>query len=268
MDALPKNPTEDTVDSLNDLHISKASTALLADTPSESNPWQDKAPDSLLAIKSDEIHAPDISEVDKAIHAAPEPSPKPAREAHAEEVLHEFDPLANPEEQDAREAWARSESHPPTRNISLLQESEPSPSVPGKPEPPPKDVSVIPTIQTHPFADSNEAPKRSSGSNFPALAALARTFSIPRARPVSMDTAKNVPSPTTLSSFASQQERPHDPELSSAITRSSTPAGSGTESPRPGRERDKEPVFDFQKFLDQMKMKQTEPVAKFLRSYV
>lgn len=38
--------------------------------------------------------------------------------------------------------------------------------------------------------------------------------------------------------------------------------GSGSEAPR----KEKEPSFDFQKFLDQMKSRSAEPVAKYLRS--
>ena len=34
------------------------------------------------------------------------------------------------------------------------------------------------------------------------------------------------------------------------------------------REDEKEPPFDFQQFLDQMKSKGAEPVARYLRSYV
>ncbi|OBZ73998.1 Vacuolar protein sorting-associated protein 9a [Grifola frondosa] len=60
------------------------------------------------------------------------------------------------------------------------------------------------------------------------------------------------PSPATLSSFAEQQQ--------SADLRTKYTFGE--------RERSGIPPFDFQKFLDQMKLKGAEPVAKYLRSYV
>ena len=84
--------------------------------------------------------------------------------------------------------------------------------------------------------------------------------SIPRTRPPSIDSN---PSFAATSAPVKQQEiSPRNSENSSAAdgTRTST----GAASPRPGR--DKDPQFDFQKFLDQMKMKQAEPVAKYLRS--
>lgn len=270
MDSTSKSNTEDVHDSLSNLNISEGSNAPLADAPIDPNPWQDKPADILQPTKltgaDNTIGAP----AESSLPSAPEPTHT------TEEVLHDFDPLEQGEEQAAREAWSRSEGHPPPP-ASNERANAPTPD-PTSPEPPPKDKET-PQVQTHPPSTPPppETPKRGSGSNFPSLASLARSFSIPtlpRPRPVSIDTAKAVPSPTTLSSFASQQQQQqpsHDPELSSAVSRSGTPggSGSGTASPKPGRsDKDKEPVFDFQKFLDQMKMKQAEPVAKYLRSYV
>jgi Rab5 GDP/GTP exchange factor len=269
MDTPTLSPTDSVVDSMDINSLSETQSSSLELTAGgESNPWKDQPVVPSQPIKPVELHAPDLSIIDKFIHVPPEhapsPAPTPDRDAHTEEVLNEFDPLADQSEQVAREAWALSESHPPPpRPIPVPQPDTPILES-ESPEPPPKD---IPILQTQPPSDSSGA----SGSSFPSLAALARTFSIPtmaRPRPVSIDVAKAVPSPATLSSIAAQQDqRPHDPENSCAVTRSSTPGGSGTESPRPGH-RDKEPLFDFQKFLDQMKLKGAEPVAKFLRSYV
>ena len=258
MDSTSNSNFENVSDSLSNLNIS--TNASLPDAPIDSNPWQDKPDNVLQPIKLTDIHS---AEVDATIYALPD-SPPPDQKHTIEEVLHDFDPLEQAEEQAAREAWSRSEGHPPPLNSA--EHTSPSALEPASPEP-----LSTPEVQT----PLSNPPKRGSGSNFPSLASLARSFSIPtlpKPRPVSMDTAKPVPSPTTLSSIASQhQEQSDDPEPSSAVSRTGTPggSGSGTASPKPGRkDKDKEPVFDFQKFLDQMKMKQAEPVAKYLRSYV
>lgn len=263
MDQSPDISTRnaDVTDALNNLRISEAAL-ILADTPKEANPWQDQLEDSTQPMKPAALPILDSSLLD---HATSKSESESAWKPHVKDVLNEFDPL---EQQVAREAWAHSESHPPPEHVPLPQSEV---LIPGSdsesPEPPPKDVPQIPPVQT-----SDTPQPRTSGSNFPSLATLARTFaisSIPRPRPISVDIAKAVPSPATLSSFGSQQEqRPHDSETSYAVSRTSTPGGSRTGSPRPGRERHKEPPFDFQKFLDQMKLKAAEPVAKYLRSYV
>jgi Rab5 GDP/GTP exchange factor len=86
-----------------------------------------------------------------------------------------------------------------------------------------------------------------------------------------------MPSPTASSS---QQEKPlQDSREQDAVPQTGMidadgPNGSERDDPRPGsrakdKDKDKEEVaFDFQKFLDQMKTKGAEPVAKYLRSYV
>lgn len=155
--------------------------------------------------------------------------PEPVRAPASADVLQEFDPLASHEEQAAKDAWAASESHPP-------------------PPPPPEDVPARPT---------------SPLSSFPSLAALARTFALPltgaRSRPRSLDTAAAVPSPATLSSFAAQQQQP---------PAAPSPPTSGRSTPTRRPPQDGELQFDFQRFLDQMKLKAAEPVAKYLRSFL
>jgi hypothetical protein len=101
-----------------------------------------------------------------------------------------------------------------------------------------------------------------------------------------MDAARPIatPSPTTMTSFAQQQSQSTAPSpLSKQIplpsdytalktqsapdTRSATPAiasPSGSESPR----KDKDPSFNFQKFLDQMKSRGAEPLGKYVRSFL
>jgi hypothetical protein len=269
MDTPSQPSTNNVADSINNLNISESKLAPLAVPPGELNPWQDQPGKSSPITKPMELHAPDLSTIDNAIYVLQEPAPTPVpvhdRDAHAEEVLNEFDPLTDRGEQAARGAWASAESHPPPPQSISVPQPDTSILDSVSPEPPPKD---IPILKTQPPSD----PPVASGSNFPSLASLARSFSIPtmvRPRPTSIDMARVVPSPATLSSFSVQQDQqPHDFENSSAVTRSSTPGVNGTDSPQPEHDQDKEPTFDFQKFLDQMKLKNADPVAKFLRSYV
>ncbi|KAH7921227.1 hypothetical protein BV22DRAFT_1038888 [Leucogyrophana mollusca] len=241
-------------------------------TPDSPNPWNDEQPK--LELK--QAHTPDPTALDVSIATPfdqPHPSHTDIRIPASHEVLNEFDPLANPEEMDARHAWASAEGHPPP----------PRPSSSG--------ANDLPSSRAHSRSGSKDvsreasssrpsSPSPSASSSFPSLAALARTFSIPtrspRARPMSLDTAKPIASPSTLSSFALQQQAPSpsplqreaqlQQERSSGSSRVGTPAGSGTDSPLPSK--DKDPAFDFQKFLDQMKMKGAEPIGKYLRSFL
>lgn len=199
------------------------------------------------------------------------------------DVLTQFDPLMNEDELNARHAWASSEGHPPPPRI----ESRPSSRAHSR-------SGLKDTQRDAPPSRSNSPslqPLSSSPSSFPSLAAIARTFTIPnmnraRPRPLSMDAAKPIatPTPATVASFAQQQSQSPAPSpLSKQVplpsddtvlksqsapdTRSVTPAAaspSGAESPR----KDKDPSFNFQKFLDQMKSRGAEPLGKYVRSYV
>lgn len=223
------------------------------DGPKESvldpNPWAEQ--DELANLVHNSITTPDPAVLAKAV--APEQDLEmPPHEANSkvhvnEDVLHEFDPLAVPEEKEARDAWSQAESHPP-------------PSSPGSVE-----QSTVPTEKPEPALPATP-PRPTSSSAFPSLASLARSFALPRQRPRSIDSPPSVLSPASLSTFASQQRiKPMDERETSADAPSS-----GNALPQSGKERedDKAPVFDFQKFLDQMKLKSAEPVAKYLRSYV
>lgn len=199
------------------------------------------------------------------------------------DILSQFDPLANEDELNARQAWANSEGHPPHPRTQSRSSSR-SHSRSGL-----KDVQR----DTPPSRSGSPPPQSSSPSpsSFPSLAAIARNFSIPsmnrtRPRPLSMDAARPIatPSPVTMSSFAQQQSQsaapsplskrvslPSDDTLlksqSAPDTRSGTPATaspSGAESPR----KDKDPSFNFQKFLDQMKSRGAEHLGKYVRSCV
>lgn len=265
MSTVPNEPPPGPTGDVPSLHPPSASTVHLAD----SNPWRDQpANEDTDVVGKHRLETPEPSALDESMTASFLPPPTdhdpPPDISHGrlqEEVLREFDPLASQEEQAAREAWADADAHPP-----------PPPRTPSPPPPPTKDT--LPPSPDLPLVPPPAAPS----SAFPSLAALARSFSIPtipRSRPVSFDFAKAVPSPATLSSFASQQQQPQNPDTI-AVKGINSPSGSGTESPRhrtgdgttDGKDREKEQPFDFQKFLDQMKLKAAEPVARYLRSCV
>ncbi|KAF8639041.1 hypothetical protein AX17_001764 [Amanita inopinata Kibby_2008] len=214
----------------------------------DSNPWNDDSRQSTPTVK-EPLRTPD-----PALFANVFSSPDSASinlSLPSKELLSEFDPFVSPEENAAREAWQTSEGHPPP------PPSPPTPTSPSKDVTPPNSAQLAPTPLPTP-------PPRSS-SPFPSFASLAKTFSIPvlsRARPMSMDVARAVPSPTTLSSIAGQN--------SIDFVIDSNPDTSSMPSPpsSAGRNGGEEAHFDFQKFLDQMKTRSAEPVSKYLRSFL
>ncbi|KAF8916332.1 hypothetical protein CPB85DRAFT_1216717, partial [Mucidula mucida] len=74
---------------------------------------------------------------------------------------------------------------------------------------------------------------------------------------MSVDAATAVPSPRTLSGFATQQDSPPQPPPPTQSTPTTTDAAPTVPPP-----------FDFQQFLDQMKSRPAEPVAKYLKSFL
>ncbi|KAI0339587.1 hypothetical protein BDW22DRAFT_1361143 [Trametopsis cervina] len=241
-------------DSLSKLHISHPPTI----QETEPNPWQGSS-DDVPKSQDNNAHVgrapeiPDLSLLDTSAASGftPEPEPTPQPLSAKQEILEEFDPLASHEEKAAKEAWETSDSHPP-------------------PPPPPADESKPPPVPAKNVA--GELPSRPSSpmASFPSLAALARTFALPltavRQRPRSLDTATAVPSPSTLSSFASQQQQPRTP--SHPATPLNVDSGRNTPITRPTSNDGDPPQFDFQRFLEQMKVKSAEPVAKYLRSFL
>ncbi|GLB41656.1 putative protein with domain present in VPS9 [Lyophyllum shimeji] len=246
--------------------------ALLTDHAAltEPNPWSDVIDaDNTKSHPTEEeknLRTPDPSQLDQSITHGLEsmaplspPDQKPPRVS--QDVLDQFDPLASLEEAAAREAWEKSEGHSPI-----------PPPPPRTPSPKPPALPLKATVASSPPQSPQSA--GSSTSPFPSLAAFARNFSIPaltRTRPTSIDAAKPVPSPNTLSSFAAQQETsrngtttPGKPTTPPAHT----PSGSGTASPIPESQQKGEIPFDFQNFLDQMKSRSAEPVSKYLRSFL
>ncbi|KZV68258.1 hypothetical protein PENSPDRAFT_653400 [Peniophora sp. CONT] len=267
--------------------LPKAVSELRLDS-SEPDPWRTaepdttpvQAPDPSTAVPEtagelDEKHQSEGTE-DNGRHGATDP-----------DVLQSFDPLATSDDQNA---WADSESNPPP--------------VPSKSEP---DSFSTPSTSTQPLPSSTSDPQPQQPRNFPGtIANIARGFTLPsvnmniktlvagkqRSRPQSMDFATVIQTPTPVSagSFAQQQmghERTRSnlvPDDAVAEARGSPKlSGSniGVDSPRvraisreasgsrPGsRASGDPPAFDFQRFLDQMKAKSAEPIAKYLRSFL
>jgi hypothetical protein len=251
------------------------------------NPWSEEQ----LKLELKPAHTPDPTTINAAVPSvftAPEDLNNSALDHQvrvSKDVLTQFDPFTNEDELNAHQAWASSEGHPPPPRISSRPSSRAHSRSASKDiqrdGPSSRSGSPVPQPSTS-----------SAPSAFPSLSAIARTFSIPnvtnraRPRPLSMDAAKPIatPSPATMSSFAQQQSQSAAPSpLSKQIplpsdytalktqsapdTRSATPAiasPSGSESPR----KDKDPSFNFQKFLDQMKSRGAEPLGKYVRSCV
>ncbi|KAG0709430.1 hypothetical protein DFH29DRAFT_793610 [Suillus ampliporus] len=246
------------------------------------NPWSEEQ----LKLELKPAHTPDLTAITAAapsIFTAPIVNNTLHNEVRVnKDVLTQFDPLSNEDELNAHQAWANSEGHPRTssRPNSRAHSRSASKDI-QRDGPSSRSSSPAPQFSTS-----------SSSSAFPSLAAIARTFSIPnvtnraRPRPLSVDAAKPIatPSPATIASFAQQQSQSTAPSpLSKQIplpsdhivfktqsapdTRSATPAiasPTGSESPR----KDKDPSFNFQKFLDQMKSKGAEPLGKYVRSFL
>lgn len=236
----------------------------------QSNPWLENTGSSNNPVIVGDLKTPDPSVLDKELVASEsimpnleEVEPRPRVSA---EVLSEFDPLSDRKEIEAQKAWASTEgrrmSLTPEQNIkaSDSRSSGAAPSTPVRPASPPVSTP--------------------SPLSFPSLASLAKTFSLPKSRPHSVDAgAPSVLTPNAISSFATQQEaRPTLPSTAgtspgleiqeASIVEAENGKRNDTASPGPRKEKNKDdpPPFDFQRFLDQMKLKSAEPVAKYLRS--
>ena len=248
------------LDSLQNLHI---------ENPQDPNPWRDTAPTPPPLAVPQPLHTPSLNELEDVasggIKSDDDHPPEINAHVHAE-VLDTFDPLAYHEEQSARDAWANAEGHPP-------------PPPPQPPAPPPKHDPPPPESAA------------ATSSSFPSFSSFARSFALPSlpnmnislvagtraSRPQSIDTAVLVQTPVNPSAtFASQLDAEVDARGSPKTDPVALPPRAAQTAPRrddPSQERaapgrDKDPPFDFQKFLDQMKSKSAEPVARYLRSFV
>ncbi|CAA7269224.1 unnamed protein product [Cyclocybe aegerita] len=285
--ASPPDAAPTTPDDLASPPASAAPTgpSTISDIPVSPNPWDDVPTAAKGDVKTEKTEPKHFAALDPTLYEQPifapitPATPTPKHDV-AKEVLSEFDPLvASPEEKAARDAWETSEGHPPAPQPAPVPVTPP-PRTPSPPMPPMKDLYISsptspdPTIMSPGAAPSAAA--ITSPSSFPSFASFAKSFALPlvRSRPQSLDgSAKAVPSPSTLSSFASQQQDAQQKgdarDAGKAVASgSATPnrSGSGTSSPVPKPALDG--GFDFQKFLDQMKTKSAEPVSKYLRSFL
>ncbi|KAF7308905.1 hypothetical protein MKEN_01091000 [Mycena kentingensis (nom. inval.)] len=222
--------------------MSDASTAPTPPTP-EPNPWseQPKKEEEPAPTEPRPVELSDSSLFDESFSIAFKDEPSGSlnfQPPALEQVISEFDPLANKDEAAAKEAWESAEGHPPP---------------PRTPTPPP----------TPPAKEADASPPTPSGSVFPSFSSLARTFTLPlksKSRPGSIDaTARAVPSPSKLSGFVEQQTREGGDE---------PPPQSNQSTPPPPTAPGEPPPFDFQRFLDQMKSRHAEVVAKYLKSFL
>ncbi|OSD05507.1 hypothetical protein PYCCODRAFT_1432665 [Trametes coccinea BRFM310] len=252
-------------DSLRDVHISQR-----PHDEHESNPWLESSASSNPEISSNNTLYTPGTEAD-AIQgsSALSQDDNNVQASVKADLLLEFDPLVAAEGKAAQQAWSTSASHPPPPPPRPIEVEADAPAAPQSNEPSAQPNSPPPPRPSTPNRPSSPIPA------FPALAALARTFALPLTRsqrPRSLDTATAVPSPATISSFAQQQSAPptRSPEEQSPSTQDHIQSNSGRSSPSTsGKGKDQEsPPFDFQKFLDQMKLKGAEPVAKYLRSFL
>ncbi|KAL9713599.1 hypothetical protein Ac2012v2_003210 [Leucoagaricus gongylophorus] len=242
-----------------------------------SDPWRDDIP-LYDQPQRRELQTPDPSIFDQTITASILDNSQVTGtrlEPVSKDVLSEFDPLvASAEEQAAHDAWETAESHPPPRSSSL------SPySAPVKDGQNPSPGSRTRTLESG-TCSSTPLPVSPTPSSFPSLAVLARTFSIPsfspKTRSLSLDVAKPIASPSTLSFVGQQDQRAEvlEDERSPVLSTANSLARSDVSTVRDSRDgggngsKSAEGQFDFQKFLDQMKTRSADPVSKYLRSFL
>ncbi|KAG6336024.1 hypothetical protein ID866_3059 [Astraeus odoratus] len=287
---------------LGNLHLNSEATSTLpmsSETPvlplsMSPNPWTEDPPKlEVRPISTPEPSCREETSVFGTVDASSHP-PSDEPKTVSKDVLREFDPLSDQQELDARHAWANAEGHLPA--VAPLRDTNNS-SSPSHSRPPSVDLSRNgPTPASRPGTPSLQPLVSSSASPFPSLTAIARSFSIPsvarsKPRPTSMDSAKSImpPTPRTVVSFAvQQQQQPPQPVSPSPLSQQvpaqsntivqngegardpplATSMGTGDGDGSEAARKEKDPTFDFQKFLDQMKSRSVEPVAKYLRSFL
>lgn len=240
-----------------DAPLPSIATSNPPEIPLSPNPWQDDQA-SEKGKGSGESGFESIPQFDSSLLDQPsfaglsikvDDAPTPPNNISKDEVLNEFDPLANMEEKAARDAWADSEGHPPTH----------PPRTPSPPIPPMKDLCISsPTSPDGPvyITSPGSSPATiTSPTPFASFASFAKNLAFPlvRSRPQSVDGSVKALSATAVGSFADLQE-------------TSNVSGSAGDDTSSSYSKVNDGAFDFQRFLDQMKSKSAEPVSRFLRS--
>jgi Rab5 GDP/GTP exchange factor len=165
-------------------------------------------------------------------------------------VLAAFDPLVDKEQQEASDAWATAEAHPPKPDPEPTKE-ENVPANETSPPPTPDRAAQKP-LPPDPDSPTKATPVPSSASAFTTtFANLARTFSRPRSAAGQNADIVGGAGPS---------------RLSGEVIRPVTPITANARSD--SRARSNEAVFDFQRFLDQLRNRNAEPIAAYLRRYV
>lgn len=217
---------------------SALSNLKLVDNDEETNPWASKPlPDSNDASLSNTTTLEVTNAPPPAVEPVFTPAPTPPV-VDTTAVLSEFDPLADPEQKDAQDAWATAEAHPPKADIEheKQQEQEQKEEVEPVVTTPPR----TPTKQSEkPLPDSPTKPTQASAFSA-TFANIARTFTRPRSTEID---------PASLPSTSRRSG-----EQQTTNTERTDPKGKPAEA-----------QFDFQKFLDQLKTRSAEPVAQYFR---
>lgn len=173
------------------------------------------------------------------------------------ELLQEFDPLGKSPGQTGHDAKEKEgiQEHSHTSDIHAPRDGPSTQASLGKSQPSSANEMSPPT-----------SPGATSISGF-SLANIARSFSIPKVRTSSIDkTQRKAGSEEDKSGAGPSEQRSTMSHKASELAPS--PSRKGEDNVDSRQARSEPPPFDFQLFLDQMKARSAEPVAKYLRSYV
>ncbi|KAG9031035.1 hypothetical protein FRB95_003200 [Tulasnella sp. JGI-2019a] len=277
--------------------LATATPGVIPPTPATDNPWADDTINAITQVTTDPLPPTPISlhesgptspkHTPKDVVVLPSTSSKPAVDVS---LLNEFDPLV-----DSVNAWSTSQGHPPPPAPDPPITADPTPWP--QPQPQPVGHKISPSLSKISLSNRFRRPSTdldaptSAAANvttFATLASLARAPFGGRGRSGSSALAQT-PSKTSLVGTASEPTTPLKTETtlppaerppavpakderptseSASVVGAGARSGSSTVAEATSGQVSTEPVFDFQKFLDQMKTKSAEPVAKYLRSFL
>ena len=131
------------------------------------NPWEEQTAERPIPKRT--LTTPDPNTYEEAVvtESALKPASRNSREKLnlQEEVLNEFDPLADPKEKEAHDAWIHTEGHP---------------------APPPIQPALV-AANTSAAEIQRPSTPLSSFPTFNTITSFARSFSTPRSRPNAVD---------------------------------------------------------------------------------